>query len=281
MSKFPTIIARVILLALICLFGSVAWYFFFPGVGALRKHNPGTTAFMAYRERQWQAEGRHVAIHRQWVSYAHISPAIVRAVVDGEDAKFWQHNGFDLPAIRYAFEKDLSSGKFALGGSTITQQLAKNLYLGPSKNPIRKMREAILTWRIERSISKRRIMELYLNVVEWGDGIFGIEAASQHYFGHAASQLSAHEAALLASVLPNPIKFRPTTATRYVARRSRLIYAIMVRQGYAAADAEDVKAPVPAPVAPAVDSEESGDESGLKVPASKDVDAMLDSLARE
>jgi monofunctional biosynthetic peptidoglycan transglycosylase len=235
---------------------------------------------MKYRERQWHEEGRRVTIRRQWVSYGRISPFIARAVVVGEDAKFWRHDGFDLPAIKYALEKDLKARKFALGGSTITQQLAKNLYLGPDKNPIRKIKEAILTWRIEHTLSKRRILELYLNVVEWGDGIFGIEAASEHYFGHSAALLSAREAAELAAVLPNPIRFKPTSSMRYVARRSRLIYAIMVRQGLAAPDGTGAATSAPKAAPPVVETGTVAGASPSDTLTSVDVDALLDSLAQ-
>jgi monofunctional biosynthetic peptidoglycan transglycosylase len=280
MSKPAPILRKLILLIIACFIGSIAWYCFFPGVGALRKHNPGTTSFMKYRERQWQNEGRHVTIRRQWVSYSRISPYIVRAVVVGEDAKFWRHDGFDLPAMKYALEKDIKTRKFALGGSTISQQLAKNLYLSPSKNPIRKIKEAILTWRIEHALSKRRILELYLNVVEWGDGVFGIEAASQHYFGHPAAQLSPREAAGLAAVLPNPIKFKPTSSMRYVARRSRLIYAIMLRQGLAPPELDSSAKKSQKEIAPHIDSAVVSGETGQVSPESSDIDAMLDSLAK-
>jgi monofunctional biosynthetic peptidoglycan transglycosylase len=235
---------------------------------------------MKYRERQWQDEGRHVTIRRQWVNYNRISPFIARAVVVGEDAKFWRHDGFDLPAMKYALEKDLKTRKFALGGSTISQQLAKNLYLSPSKNPVRKIKEAILTWRIEHTLTKRRILEIYLNVVEWGDGVFGIEAAAQHYYGHSAAQLSPREAAGLAAVLPNPIKFKPTSPMRYVARRSRLIYAIMLRQGLAPPEQDSSAKKPQKEIEPHIDSTVVSGEAVQASPESSDIDAMLDSLAK-
>ena len=121
----------------------------------------------------------------------------MKAVLIAEDDKFWKHHGFDKEAIQKAFEKNLESGKFKLGGSTISQQLTKNLYLTPAKNPVRKLKEAIITWRLERTLTKRRILELYLNVVEWGDGIFGAEIAARRHFGKPAAALSAEEAAKL------------------------------------------------------------------------------------
>ncbi len=280
MSKSPKIFVKIFLLLAVCLLGNVVWYCFFPSISALKTRNPGTTSFMKYRERQWKDEGKRVTILRQWVRYGRISPFIIRAVVIGEDAKFWRHDGFDLSAIKYALEKDIKTRKFTLGGSTISQQLAKNLYLSPGKNPIRKIKEAILTWRIEHTLSKRRIIEIYLNVVEWGEGVFGIEAASQRYFGHPAAQLSAREAALLASVLPNPIKFRPTSPSRYVTRRSRLIYAIMVRQGFAVPEADSSAENPQRKVSLRIDSEVVAKEAEPETLESTDIDAMLDSLAK-
>ena len=132
---------------------------------------------------------------------------------------------------RRRWKKTLRRRKFKVGGSTISQQLAKNLYLTPAKNPIRKVKEAILTWRIERQLSKRRIMELYLNVAEWGDGLFGIRTAARKYYGKSARDLSAREAATLAAALPNPRRFRPNGSSRYAANRAERIYQIMVRRG--------------------------------------------------
>ena len=149
--------------------------------------------------------------------------------------------------MQKALEKDIKAKKFKLGGSTISQQLAKNLFLSPSRNPIRKIREALITWRMERVISKKRILELYLNVAEWGDrGIFGIEAASRHYYGKSASALGPEEASRLAAVLPNPRKFHPLGNSRYVANRSGLIYDIMIRRGIVLPELEEVQKNSPA-----------------------------------
>lgn len=206
--------------------------FLVPDVSKLKKENPGKTSFMEYREREWKREGRKYRIQQKWVPLSRISPYLIKAVLIGEDDKFWSHEGFDYEAIQKALEKDVKAKKFKLGGSTISQQLAKNLYLSPSKNPVRKIREAIITWKMERVLSKKRMLELYLNVAEWGDrGIFGIEAAAEHYYGKPASALGPEEAARLASVLPNPRKFNPLGDSRYVTHRSNLIYSIMVRRG--------------------------------------------------
>jgi monofunctional biosynthetic peptidoglycan transglycosylase len=192
-------------------------------VGKYANKNPAKTAFMKYREAQWKAKGRTIKIRQMWVPLSKISPNIRKAVIVGEDAKFWKHDGFDFDAMRKAFETNIEKRKMAVGASTITMQLAKNLFLSPSKNPVRKIHEAILTWRIERLLSKNRILELYLNIAEWGDGIFGIEMASRTYYGHGASELTKDEAVRLAAVLPNPILFNPLKNSRFVSRRSRLI----------------------------------------------------------
>lgn len=210
---------------------TAAFWISFPDVSVLKKGMPGKTAMMKYREAEWKAKGKKRSIYQVWVPYSRISPYLVKAVIIAEDDKFWSHEGFDYEAIQKAIEKDIKAGKFKTGGSTISQQLAKNLYLSPKKNLFRKIREAVITWRLERALTKRRILELYLNVVEWGDGIFGIEAASRHYFGKAAVDLTPLEAARLAAVLPNPRRYDATGEQRYVGHRSKVIYGIMARRG--------------------------------------------------
>ena len=231
-----------LLFLVLVIFGTLALYFLFvPDISKLRKVNPRKTSFMEYREREWKRRGKKYKIRQQWVPLSRISPYLVKAVLIGEDDKFWSHEGFDYEAMQKALERDIKARKFKLGGSTISQQLAKNLYLSPEKNPVRKIREAILTWRLERTLSKKRILELYLNVAEWGDaGIFGIESASQHYYGKSASDLDPEEAARLAAVLPNPRKFNPLCESRYVIHRAELIYSIMVRRGVVVPEYEDV-----------------------------------------
>jgi monofunctional biosynthetic peptidoglycan transglycosylase len=212
----------------------------YPDVARLKKENPKKTSFMEYREEEWRKKGKKVRIQKKWVSLGQISPYIMKAVIIAEDDKFWSHKGFDLDAIQKAIEKDIEKGKFKFGGSTISQQLVKNLYLTPSKNPLRKVKEAIITWRLERALNKRRILELYLNVVEWGEGIFGIEAAAQHHYGKPAIALSPQEAARLAAVLPNPRRYRPTGSSQYVEKRATIIYNIMVKRGIVVPEYEDV-----------------------------------------
>ncbi|OPY08727.1 MAG: Penicillin-binding protein 2D [Syntrophus sp. PtaB.Bin001] len=215
-------------------------YFFYPDVAKLKKENPVKTAFMEYREDEWLKEGKNIKINQKWVKLSRINPLVIKAVIISEDDKFWHHEGFDYDALQKAIEEDIKKRKFKVGGSTISQQLAKNLYLSPSKNPIRKIKEAILTWRIEKALSKKRIIELYLNVAEWGEGIFGIEAAAHHYFGKPASALSAREAAKLAAVLPNPRRYNPLGSSKYVINRSERIYRIMIRRGIIIPDYEAV-----------------------------------------
>lgn len=224
---------NLVLLLGLLLAADIGRYAFLPDIAALRQHDPGKTAFMRYREGQWAEEGRGaLSIRQQWVPLSRISRNLQRAVVISEDDKFWDHRGFDYDAIVMAFEENIRSKTFALGASTITQQLAKNLFLSPSKNPVRKIKEALLTWRLERALSKRRILELYLNIAEWGDGVFGAEQASRHYFGKSARFLTPSQAARLAAVLPNPLKYSPSGSSRYVAQRADRIYRIMRRRGY-------------------------------------------------
>jgi monofunctional glycosyltransferase len=219
---------------------NVAWYLIWPDIHRLEKGRPPKSAFMEYRERQWQKEGLQRKIRQEWVPLARISPYLLKAVIIAEDDKFWSHEGFDFEAIQKALEKDLQKRRFKAGGSTISQQLAKNLYLSPSKNPIRKIKEAILTWRLERNLSKRRIIEIYLNVAEWGDGIFGIEAASRLYFAKGAADLTPREAARLAVVLPSPLRYHPVRSGRYVEMRAEAILRIMVRRGIAIPDYDEL-----------------------------------------
>lgn len=208
----------------------VARYFVYPDINALKEIRPVPTAFMQYRQAQWADENRDMHITQTWVSMNKISPNIIKAVLIGEDDGFWKHDGFDVKGMENAIERSIKKGTLA-GGSTISQQLSKNLYLSPSKNPVRKIKEAIITWRIEKTLSKRRILEIYLNVAEWGDGIFGIEAAARHYYHKSAKNLTAQEASHLAAVLPNPIRYNPTGSQKYVKNRSRIILKIMKRRG--------------------------------------------------
>jgi monofunctional biosynthetic peptidoglycan transglycosylase len=238
--NWKKIISIAIILTGVYLIADIGRYFVYPGMSDLKKDRPGKTAFMEYRETVWKKKGINKNISNIWIPLSRVSPYVMKAVIIAEDDKFWSHEGFDFEAMQKALEKDIKKKKFKAGGSTISQQLAKNLYLSPSKNPIRKIKEAILTWRMERNLSKRRIMELYLNVAEWGDGIFGIEAAARRHYGKNAAALGPREAAVLASILPNPIRYKPHGSSKYVANRSERIYQIMVRRGIVIPEYEEV-----------------------------------------
>ncbi|MBI4687324.1 MAG: monofunctional biosynthetic peptidoglycan transglycosylase [Nitrospirae bacterium] len=231
---------KIVSIIAIAMMLSIVYYFIYPDISSLKNQNPKKTSFMEYREREWIKNNRKIKIRQRWVPFSQVSPYLVKAVLIAEDDKFYKHEGFDIEAIQKAIEKDIKEKRFKFGGSTISQQLAKNLYLTPSKNPTRKLKEAILTWRIEKTLSKKRILELYLNVAEWGEGIFGIEAASRHYYGKPASVLTPEEASRLASALPNPRKYNPIGASRYVENRSRIIYTIMVKRGIVIPEYEEV-----------------------------------------
>jgi monofunctional biosynthetic peptidoglycan transglycosylase len=205
-------------------------YFVYPSVNALKETNPIPTAFMEFRKEQWADEGRNIKMNHTWVKIGNISPNIIKAVLIAEDDGFYNHDGFDIKGMENAIERSIKKGTLA-GGSTISQQLSKNLYLSPSKNPIRKIKEAIITYRIEKTLSKRRILEIYLNIAEWGDGIFGIEAAARHHYGKSAKNLTALEASRLASVLPNPIIYDPNGNQKYVKNRANVIYKTMEKRG--------------------------------------------------
>jgi monofunctional biosynthetic peptidoglycan transglycosylase len=200
-----------------------------PDVAALATANPETTAFIE----RWRAERRRAgdseAVAWRWVSYSSISPHLKRAVLVGEDIGFFDHQGFEADELRIALRDAWKEKKLPRGASTITQQLAKNLWLSPSRNPLRKIEEAILTRQLEQHLGKRRILELYLNVVELGPGIYGAEAASRHYFGVSAAALGEHQAAQLAASLPRPRSWHPGSGHRGYLNRVRTIERRMAK----------------------------------------------------
>ena len=198
---------------------------------SLRKNNPGMTAMMEQRIDEASAGDKKFYIQQTWVPLSRISRHLVNAVIVSEDGMFYEHEGVDWYEIGESLEKNFERGKAARGGSTISQQLSKNLYLSTSKDPVRKLKELVITLRMERMLSKRRILEIYLNVIEWGDGVFGAEAAAKKYFGKSASQLSREEAAQMAAVIPSPRKNKPNVMTRYVSRRSSIILSRMSARG--------------------------------------------------
>lgn len=200
----------------------LAWL---PDTKALRTKPPKTTAYIELRRAQAEEKGKRLPVAWAWVPYDDIASSLKEAVVMSEDGTFWRHGGLDWEAIREAFKVNLAKRRLAYGGSTITQQLARNLYLSPSKNPLRKMKEALIAWRLEKNLGKRRILELYLNVAEWGPGVFGCEAAARRYYGKPAAELSYEEAAALAAILPSPRKWHPVRRSKRVQRRVERILA--------------------------------------------------------
>ncbi len=203
-----------------------------PSPKRLAVERPATTAFIEqYRARQ-RAAGRPARVAWVWTPYAAIAPGLKRAVLVAEDIGFFSHHGFALAEMQHALEDAFRDQELPRGASTISQQLVKNLWLSPSRNPLRKGKEALLTWQLERAVSKRRILELYLNVAEFGPGVYGVGAASQRYFGKAAADLDDHEAAQLAAVLPNPSSWRPGAASPVYRRRVAAIERRMERAGF-------------------------------------------------
>jgi monofunctional biosynthetic peptidoglycan transglycosylase len=255
-------------------FGLVSYvYLMLPDVRPLATENPASTAFMRLREQEAAAEGLKPRQVYRWVPYSRISPNLKRAVLVAEDSAFWDHEGIDVEEIRKSIEDSLSRGQAPRGASTITQQLAKNLYLSPSYDPFRKVRELIIARRLEVALTKTRILELYLNVIEWGDRVWGAEAAARTYFGTSAASLSRPQSALLAGAIVNPRLLTPARPTRRLLRRQQIILARMGSTAQpapaAATTAPDVEgdsepeAPAPPRFPLTIDEEEAqqGDET--------------------
>ncbi len=246
----------LLILAVMALF--VAWQWMtFPDVAELAKEPPETTAFMERRKAELRRNGKDDRLQYRWTSYGSISPYLRRAVLVAEDNEFYEHEGVDVKAMRDALERDWKRKKITHGGSTITQQLAKNLYLSPSRNPLRKAKEYFIARALEDKLSKKRILELYLNVVEMGERVYGAEAAARHYFRKPASALTPAEAALLAGCLPNPRIMNPGAPNKRLRGRQQMILRRMRRWGYTAE--QEVltakKPPAPAPAPPAETTE--------------------------
>jgi len=187
-------------------------------------YNPSSSAFMQERLDVMQKKKPEAVLQYQWVPYEKISPHLKRAIIAAEDGKFLQHEGFDFEAIQKAYEKNLEKGKFVRGGSTISQQLAKNLFLSGRKTPWRKIEEAIITLMLENVMSKRRILEIYLNKIEWGNGVFGAEAASRYYYGVSASALTSKQAARLAAMVPSPRFYDLNRNTPWLLKNADIIF---------------------------------------------------------
>ena len=255
----------LLLLASILVAAGLFWALL-PDVQPLADHPPASTRFMKLRQKELRNAGKNDRLQHQWVSYERISPYLRRAVLVAEDDTFYEHEGVDVESLKSALRKDWKEKKLRHGGSTITQQLAKNLYLSPSRNPIRKLREFLIARRLERELTKKRILEIYLNVAEMGERVYGAEAAARFYFQKPASALSASEAALLAGSLPNPRIMNPAKPNKRLRNRQRMILSRMRRWGHLAEietlrgnsrkDSPDPQAPPgplpPAPVEPQV-----------------------------
>lgn len=197
--------------------------YYFAQIGLWVVFNPSSTSFMHAQLAQLQEKNPNAALKQQWVPYAKISNKLKRAIIVSEDALFSEHQGVDWDALQKAYEKNNRKGRVVAGGSTITQQLAKNLFLSGSRSYFRKAQELVITYMLEFWMSKERIFEIYLNVVEWGSGVFGAEAAARHYYGISAANLSASQAARLAVMLPNPRFYDSHQSSAYLARRTGLI----------------------------------------------------------
>lgn len=191
------------------------------------RFDPKTSAFMENGLDEIQEKNPDAVLKHRWIPYEKISINVKKAVIAAEDARFLDHEGFDWDAIQIAFEKNLRKGRIVAGGSTISQQLAKNLFLSKSKNPFRKMEEALITFMIEKIMSKRRILEIYLNIIEWGEGIFGIEAASQYYYKRSSTQVDAVQAATLAAIIPNPKYFQTRIKSSRVRKKAGILLCRM------------------------------------------------------
>jgi monofunctional glycosyltransferase len=214
------------------------------GVARLASENPGPTALMRQRENEARSDGKPYKISQVWIPYARLPKHLIDAVVVAEDGTFWTHGGVDWFEVKESVQKNLREQRAARGASTITQQLAKNLYLSTSKDPVRKAKELLITLLLEHDLSKQRILEIYLNVIEWGRGIFGVEAAARAYFGKSASSLTLEESLRLAAVIPSPLKHRPNDDSRYVLRRKEIMRSRLTARWKPDEAAEDTTAAV-------------------------------------
>ncbi len=199
----------------------------FFSISRLQREVPPETAMMRQRIEEASDEGKTLKITQRWIPLSRLPKHVINAIVVAEDGTFFSHNGFDWFEVQESIERNMKEKRAVRGASTITQQLAKNLYLSTSKDPVRKLKEALITVLLENNLSKNRILEVYVNVIEWGRGIFGIEAAAQTYFGKSAASLTLDEATRLAAVIPSPLRHKPNENTRYVIRRKNIVLARM------------------------------------------------------
>ena len=203
-------------------------YYALPTVSVLKQRNPRATALMQLRDEEYRNKGIRAPRQQIWVPYGAISENLKKAILINEDAGFFSHKGIDLNELKAALKKDWETMSFNRGGSTITMQLAKNLYLNPSKNPLRKIKEIVIAWQLEQALSKNRIFEIYLNIVEWGRNVYGAEAAARFYFGKSAAALDPLEAATLAALVPSP----RSSKDRNILSRRNLILGRLASVGY-------------------------------------------------
>jgi monofunctional biosynthetic peptidoglycan transglycosylase len=224
-------IAGIVILLIILLAG---FYFYLglPDVSGLKTHNPRTTALMVQRYREAKEADKPFRIQQQWIDFKDIPKLLRETVRISEDAAFYQHKGIDFDELKEAIKKNWQKGEYARGASTITQQLAKNLYLSTNKNFLRKIKEFLIARRLETNLSKDRIFSIYLNVIEWGPGIFGVEAASQHYFHKSVGQLNLEEIVRLVAVIPQPLKINPTEDSDWLKWKARWILDALRRYAY-------------------------------------------------
>jgi monofunctional biosynthetic peptidoglycan transglycosylase len=209
---------------------TIPWF----DVIALSKTNPTETALMRQRISEARTEGKTIRVSQNWIPLSRIPRHVIDAIVVAEDGTFFSHRGFDWFEVRESIRKNVEKGRAARGASTITQQVAKNLYLSTSKDPVRKAKEALITAVLESTLNKERILEIYINIIEWGRGVFGIEAASRMYFAKSANALTLDEATRLAAVIPSPLKHRPDANSPYVLRRKQIVLNRMVARNLAA-----------------------------------------------
>jgi monofunctional biosynthetic peptidoglycan transglycosylase len=237
-------------------------------VRGLARKTPEKTALMRQREREAKARGRRARRAQTLVPVSRISRWLIQAVIASEDQNFFGHGGVDWGALQESMEKNLERRRFARGGSTITQQLAKNLFFGTEKSPTRKLRELFVTRWIEDDLTKRRILELYLNVIEWGDGLYGAEAAARRYYGKPASDVGAQEAAGLAAMIPNPRRINPLVNPARHARAQRRVLWLMAGAGFLERTAAGLGSEPPPPEPPAEDEVEGEPEPPPETDAS-------------
>ena len=279
----PLVAFSVLLLALIA--ALVAWCWVDAqryDLAGLERKTPRRTALMVQREREARAKGRTPRFDQRTVSYSRIAPVLRRAVLVAEDDAFFQHDGLDWNEIQASARRNWEERRVARGGSTVTQQLARNLFLGTARTPTRKLTEVFVATRLEQALSKRRIFEIYLNVIEWGDGIYGIEAASRRYFGVPASALNPRQAVLLAAVIINPRRYSVLDPPRRIEARARMIARRLHRRGLL--DERDFRIALNEPVETPADSAGSLDSlmpvglSEYSEPALPDSIAPADSI---